>query len=145
MAINKAMRAALKALSYPEPDITQTYKLKRQVEAIANKPAKAKAEREKDIVIRDDIIRGRRGYDIPIRIFIPSGGKPSGVIVFFHGGGWVCGNIDTYTGVCTDIVEMLGRIVVSVDYRLAPENKFPAGLEDCYDAIISFDAIVAPN
>ena len=83
MAINKAMRAALKALSYPEPDITQTYKLKRQVEAIANKPAKAKAEREKDIVIRDDIIRGRRGYDIPIRIFIPSGGKPSGVIVFF--------------------------------------------------------------
>ena len=134
MAINKAMRAALKALSYPEPDITQTYKLKRQVEAIANKPAKAKTEREKDIVIRDDIIRGRRGYDIPIRIFIPSGGKPSGVIVFFHGGGWVCGNIDTYTGVCTDIVEMLGRIVVSVDYRLAPENKFPAGLEDCYEA-----------
>ena len=45
MSINKAMRAALKALSYPEPDITQAYKLKRQVETIANRPAKAKAER----------------------------------------------------------------------------------------------------
>ncbi|MEE0834779.1 MAG: alpha/beta hydrolase [Clostridia bacterium] len=134
MSINKAMRAALKALSYPEPDITQAYKLKRQVETIANRPAKAKAEREKDTFIRSDIIRSRRGYDIPVRIFTPSSRKPSGAIVFFHGGGWVCGNIDTYMGVCTDIVEMLGRTVVSVDYRLAPENKFPAGLEDCYEA-----------
>lgn len=129
MAINKAMRAALKAISYPDPDITKTYRIVRQVESVTSK----KIIMPRFCNVRDEKIPGT-AKDIPVRIFSSKKGKPDGLILFFHGGGWVCGNIDTYTGVCTDMVKALNRTVLSVDYRLAPEFKFPAGLDDCYDA-----------
>ena len=53
-------------------------------------------------------------------------------MIFFHGGGWVAGNIDTYTKFCSDMAEQTKHTVIAVNYRLAPENHFPAGLEDCY-------------
>ncbi len=52
--------------------------------------------------------------------------------MFFHGGGWVIGgDVDSYTTTCTTMAELTGRVVCSVDYRLAPEHPFPAGLNDC--------------
>jgi len=56
------------------------------------------------------------------------------VLVFFHGGGWVIGNLDTHDMVCRALANAAGCLVVSVDYRLAPEARFPAAAEDCYAA-----------
>lgn len=71
------------------------------------------------------------GTEIPVRLFHPRGDAPPGVLLFFHGGGWVTGDVDTYTTTCLTMAEQTGRLVCSVDYRLAPEHPFPAGLEDC--------------
>jgi len=80
-------------------------------------------------------------YKVPIRLFFPteeamengaaSGRKPP-VILFFHGGGWVTESIDNYERICARLANATGQYVVAVEYRLAPEDKFPAGLEDCY-------------
>jgi len=73
------------------------------------------------------------GADIPLRIYTPSG-NPNGILVYFHGGGWVVGDLATYDYVCRALTNEAGCTVVSVDYRLAPEHKFPAGPDDCYAA-----------
>ena len=72
--------------------------------------------------------------DIPVRIYTPAGSGPFGALVYFHGGGWVIGNIETHDVTCRDLTYGAQCVTVSVDYRLAPEHKFPAGPEDCYSA-----------
>jgi acetyl esterase len=74
------------------------------------------------------------GGDLPIRIYTPAGVPPFGVLVYFHGGGWVLGNIAMTDQPCRLLANASGCMVVSVEYRLAPEHKFPAGAEDCYAA-----------
>ncbi len=74
------------------------------------------------------------GGQIPIRIYTPAGSGPFGALIYFHGGGWVIGNIETHDGSCRQLTAGAGCITISVDYRLAPEHKFPAGPEDCYGA-----------
>ncbi|MGO3089419.1 MAG: alpha/beta hydrolase [Galactobacter sp.] len=69
---------------------------------------------------------------VPVRLFRPRKPRDSTLLVFFHGGGWVTGDIETYTSACINMAEATGRMVASVDYRLAPEHPFPAGLRDCY-------------
>lgn len=79
-------------------------------------------------------ITGRNGA-IPIRIYIPTDAiENAPVITFYHGGGFVIGTLDTHDKVCRRLSKMNQAIVVAVDYRLAPEHKFPAAAEDCYDA-----------
>ena len=56
-------------------------------------------------------------------------------IIYIHGGGWATGSVDTYTNICKKISEKTNRVVIAIDYRLAPEYKFPIGLTDCYEAI----------
>lgn len=73
--------------------------------------------------------------EIPIRIYTPEGYGKFPIIVYIHGGFWVGGNLDTYDSVCRKLSRNTQAIVVSVDYRLAPENPFPDGLYDVYDAI----------
>jgi acetyl esterase len=126
MAINKAMKIALKALSYPDLDLKKTYKLQRQVANVAHPYLRPLYE------MWDHKITGV-DHEIPVRIFFPSDkGELNRILIFFHGGGWVIGNIDSYTKVCSNMAKQTGHIVISVDYRLAPEHRFPAGLEDCY-------------
>lgn len=74
--------------------------------------------------------------EIPIRIYTPEGGGPFPILVNFHGGGWVIGDLDTADAVCRDFCRTAGVVVVSVDYRLAPEHRFPAAVEDCYAATL---------
>ena len=71
-------------------------------------------------------------HDIPVRIFSPKIQMDDAVFVFFHGGGWVIGDINSYTMTCSLLAENTGRRVLSVDYRLAPEFPFPCAPEDCY-------------
>jgi len=73
------------------------------------------------------------GGPIPVRVYTPSG-DVSNLLMYFHGGGWVLGNPDLVDLPCRLLANRTGRVVVSVDYRLAPEHKFPAAAEDCYAA-----------
>ena len=75
-----------------------------------------------------------QGAAIPVRIYAPEGTGPFPVLVFFHGGGWVVGNLEIYDAICRTLTNSAGCITVSVDYRLAPEHKFPAAAEDCYES-----------
>jgi acetyl esterase len=69
--------------------------------------------------------------DIPVRIYYPSDQTPLPVLVWYHGGGWVLGTLDASDHTCRELANTAACIVVSVDYRLAPEYKFPAGPDDC--------------
>ena len=74
------------------------------------------------------------GSEIPLRLYYPEGNPPFATFLFFHGGGWVIGNLDTHHGLCHALAKTSGSLVVSVDYRLAPENPYPAAVEDAYAA-----------
>jgi len=74
------------------------------------------------------------GGPLPIRIYAPQGSGPFPVILYYHGGGWVIGTIDTYDASARALTKAANAIVVSVEYRKAPEHKFPAAHEDAYTA-----------
>ncbi|MBM4385576.1 MAG: alpha/beta hydrolase [Deltaproteobacteria bacterium] len=73
--------------------------------------------------------------EIPIRIYQPHGAGVKPVLVYIHGGGWVIGTLDSYDATCRELAQGAGCVVVSVDYRLAPENRYPAAPDDCYAAL----------
>jgi acetyl esterase len=75
-----------------------------------------------------------RSGEIPVRIYFPGGDGPFPGVVYLHGGGWIIGDLDTHDKICRAISKRAGAVVVSVDYRLAPEHPFPAALEDSVDA-----------
>ncbi|HEX7673181.1 MAG TPA: alpha/beta hydrolase [Bdellovibrio sp.] len=79
------------------------------------------------------VIPGGDG-EILLRIYSPKGIGPFPVIVYFHGGGWVIANLDTYDSSCRALTDAAGMIVVSVAYREAPEHKYPLPQEDAYAA-----------
>jgi len=72
--------------------------------------------------------------EIPIRLYYPEGTSPYPVIVYFHGGGWVIGNLETHNAICHALAKTSGCLVAAVDYRLAPEHRYPAAIEDAYAA-----------
>ena len=83
--------------------------------------------------VRNRVVPGPHG-EVPVRVFTPEGTGPFPVYVSFHGGGWWMGNIAMTESECRHIVRDVGCVVVSIDYHLAPEHKFPIPLEDCYAA-----------
>lgn len=83
--------------------------------------------------VTDRSIPGPLG-DIPIRVYTPEGSGPFPALVYFHGGGWVAGDLEMVDPSCTMLTNRTNAVVVSVDYRLAPEHKFPAPVMDCYAA-----------
>jgi acetyl esterase len=85
--------------------------------------------------VEDIAIDSPHGHRIPLRIYRPSAGTaPASVLVFYHGGGWVIGDLETHDPLCAEIARGLDITVVAVDYRLAPEHRFPAAGEDCLAA-----------
>jgi acetyl esterase len=84
--------------------------------------------------IKNTEIPGPAG-NIPIRIYTPEGPNQMPIIVFYHGGGWVSGSLDTHDHTCRALSKGTTAIVVSVAYRLAPEYPFPAGVIDAYAAL----------
>lgn len=85
--------------------------------------------------------RGKDGYEVPVRCYSPAG-KPFNAapappaIVFFHGGGYVVGDLETHDWLCRSLAALAGSTVVSVDYRRAPEHKYPAAINDAYTALL---------
>ncbi len=77
---------------------------------------------------------GTEAGEIPVRIYRPTGSGPHPILMNFHGGGWVIGDLDTADSACRGLSEAAGCIVISVDYRLAPEHVYPAAVEDAYAA-----------
>ncbi|WP_209123313.1 alpha/beta hydrolase [Alkalihalobacillus sp. BA299] len=74
------------------------------------------------------------GAEIGLRIYTPKGDGPFPVFVYYHGGGWVLGDLEVVDPLLRSLTNSTECLVVSVDYRLAPENKFPVPVEDCYAA-----------
>ena len=83
----------------------------------------------------DRNIQGKNG-SIPIRIYVPNGSGPFPITMMFHGGGWVIGDLETVDAQSRQVCNQVECVVVAVDYRLAPEHRFPAAAEDCYDATV---------
>ncbi|MDB5453712.1 MAG: hypothetical protein JWO33_2290 [Caulobacteraceae bacterium] len=80
---------------------------------------------EDRLVPIDDVV-------IPVRLYRPNGAVRPPVCLFFHGGGWMVGDLDSHDSLCRLLAARSGCAILSVGYRLAPEHPFPAGLEDCY-------------
>ena len=127
MAINPLVRAVLKALSDVSINVKKHYRMERILTRAAHPSLKFRYNMWNRKIVAD-------GFSLPVRIFSPRQQRSREIILFFHGGGWVSGDIESYTGVCADLARNTGRRVLSVDYRLAPEYPFPCGLEDCYRA-----------
>lgn len=128
MPINRATRAALRTLSYPaNMNLKQVYKVERAFDKIKS-PLLSPLYQHWDKKIE------REGHDVRVRLYPPHNRTDNRLLLFFHGGGWVHENVDTYNNVCRALARRTGCRVASVEYGLAPEHVFPEGVEDCYAA-----------
>lgn len=115
------------ALEIP-PVETLTAPAWRRIYATLSRPST-----ERPVVWEDRRIDGRAS-DIPIRIYRPKTTPAHGAFVYFHGGGWVVGSIESHDDRCRQFCADARCVVVSIDYRLAPEHPYPAAVEDAYAA-----------
>ena len=130
---SKTMRAILHALSYSNLEVESARRL-----------ADLKRLDPMRIFCRKlDVKIYNEDYEVPTRLYFPNEqamkegmekGHSYAVLLFFHGGGWVTDSVENYDRVCSQMAQSTGQIVVSVEYRLAPEYPFPTGLMDCYAA-----------
>lgn len=97
----------------------------------ASAALRAQVEPEPVARVENRTVPGPDG-DIPVRIYWPEASGPLPILVYYHGGGWVIGDLDGSDPVCRAVTNLAECIVVSVDYRLAPEHKFPAAAEDAF-------------
>ncbi|UEJ82903.1 alpha/beta hydrolase [Brachybacterium halotolerans subsp. kimchii] len=124
--MNPLLRAVLRLFAAPRIDMRQDYaKVRRLQRQLAARPIPRFRSLDRQIMSADG------GHQIPVRVFSPKERRREDVLLFFHGGGWVTGDIESYTPACATMADLTGCVVASVDYRLAPEHPFPAGLEDC--------------
>ncbi|MGO8872668.1 MAG: alpha/beta hydrolase [Acidimicrobiales bacterium] len=97
---------------------------------------------EEPVPTDDRSVPGPAG-DIPVRVYRPERDRPLPIVVYFHGGGWVIGDIASHDTICQRLAAGVPAVVVSVDYRLAPEHRFPAAVDDCDAATRWVSAIAA--
>ena len=122
---------ATRALGLP-PNHTVT-----PAEARANAARRPRAPGPPVGQVANRTVPGPKGAaPVPVRIYTPEGGGPFPILVWYHGGGWVVGDLESADGAARHLCAGSRSIVVSVDYRLAPEAKFPEPLDDCYYATI---------
>lgn len=127
--IEELWRSVLGAASQIANSLTDNYILERRLKAALSRPPLFHPNDRRVVAA---------GGNVPIHLFFPETRGPHGVLLFFHGGGWVTGDADSYAPVCRAMAHITDRTVVSVDYRLAPEHPFPSGLEDCYTVAQEF-------
>ena len=124
----KAVLERMEAMGLP-PRHEQTPEFARSNSATPPDPGPQVAK------VEDRDVPGPAG-GVPVRIYTPEGAGPFPILVWYHGGGWVVGSRDSVDGTCRRMCVGTGAVVVSVDYRLAPEHKFPAAADDCYAATV---------
>lgn len=131
--LTKPMRTILHALSYSNIEVEASRKL---ADLKKLDPMRIFCRKLDAQIYNGD-------YEVPIRLYFPSEeamikgieeGHKLPILLFFHGGGWVTESVENYDRVCGRMSLSTGHIVVSVEYRLAPEHPFPTGLMDCYAA-----------
>src|SRR5262245_55173676 len=125
-AMIKANRPAFETLT-----AVQARQQMKDVRALLKQPVPSVAE------VRDLTAPGPHG-DIAVRLYrakAATPGEAQPAFVFIHGGGWVFGDLDTHDNLCRSIANSASSTVLSVDYRLAPENKFPKAVDDSWAAI----------
>jgi len=120
----------LAAIGRPDsPPLSELAQIRAEMDALA--PVLSGA-RGAEVAREDRRIEGRRGW-VPIRIYRP--GTPAlPLLVYYHGGGWVIGSIESHDGLCGQLAADARCTLVSVGYRMAPEDRFPAAVDDALDA-----------
>jgi acetyl esterase len=127
----RTMLDQLKAIDMPplwEQDLTALRESDSNVMGALDEPVEVKSAENRTIPCSVG--------DMPVRIYTPESKQPRPLIVYYHGGGFVFCSLDTHDGTCRRLANATGAVVVSVDYRLAPECQFPGPAEDCYEAAI---------
>lgn len=128
--MNPLLRSLLRLFAAPRVNMREDYaRVRRLQRQLAARPV----PRYRAVDLRIDTGDGE--LEVPVRVFSPREQRREDVLLFFHGGGWVTGDIESYTPACATMADLTGCTVASVDYRLAPEHPFPAGLEDCWRLI----------
>ncbi|MEV8337229.1 alpha/beta hydrolase [Leucobacter sp. NPDC077196] len=124
--LNWVVRKVLSYFAAPRLNMREDYeKVRRRQRQLAVLPHPRYHALDVEIMSADG------DHAIPVRVFHPRERQRDEVLLFFHGGGWVTGDIESYTPACATMADLTGCVVASVDYRLAPEHPFPAGLDDC--------------
>lgn len=100
-------------------------------ESLATMTANLVTQRPELSWVRDTMVP-TDGYPVPVRLYDPAPDRAKPVCLFFHGGGHMTGGISVYDPICRKLAEATGHLLVSVEYRLAPECPYPLGLKDCY-------------
>jgi len=143
VAIHPALRRAVKLVTRLRGDMQSSYKTYRKLDKVSRRLTFTKRHYKKaDFQVR------HFEHLIPLRLYQAPHASHDDLIIFFHGGGWVTGNIDSYDRTCQDISAQTGHSVLAVDYRLAPEHPFPAALLDCYavtQRVLTGNAGVSPE
>ena len=142
MSNNRSYNPTIEAQAklFPHLDFSDASGSRATMNAINEAAAAGGAERLTDDRV-EEIDRNIPGPDgapeVPIRIYTPKDRKKAGPgFVYFHGGGFIFGDLESDRPACLMMAAEGGAVLVSVDYRLAPEHRFPAGVEDCYAALM---------
>ena len=102
----------------------------------ASAAGRAQPETPEPVARVEDLRIPGAGGEIPVRLYSPRPDAQLPVVVYYHGGGWVLGDLDSHDPLCRALANRADAVVVSVDYRLAPEHKYPAAAEDAYAAAL---------
>jgi len=125
--MNEVLKKIIQKISHRDINVKKNYKLLRFLQNVVS-PSFLNRDDYRDVVV---CINNR---NIKCRVFEPkNNSKKLKAIIFIHGGGWATGSISTYTKICMDLSKKTHRMIIAIDYRLAPEYPYPAGFDDCYD------------
>lgn len=125
LPVDSGMLAFYEELSRHSPPESATWPLDRQRAAWDGVCRKFRAPRPGRLLVEDLVVAG-----LHIRVYRPPGESPKPGIIYFHGGGWVVGSCETHDDICAELADEAECVVVMPDYRLAPEHRHPAQLED---------------
>lgn len=128
-----AQLAQLKAAGYEPTPISAR-------ESLANL-TRTFVEQGPEMAVCETLVYGGE-YAVPVRIYRPANSEPGPAIIYCHGGGHMAGSVSVYDPICRRLAEACGRTLVSVEYRLAPENPYPAGLNDLMHVVRGLGAVL---
>lgn len=133
MSVHPQIAAALAALAEARLPAIETL-TPLQAREVFNAMSRARGGTPAAILKAEDRVAKAADLEVPVRVYWPEGSGMLPALIFFHGGGHVIGDLDTHDKVARNLCGLSGAIVVSVDYRLAPEHPFPAAVEDGWAA-----------